>query len=89
MRKFFVLFYNLIRILNYFTIFFFKRDLLINLKEQIEKNSYLKKKICNKNFFFFTPNQIVKWRINTLFDKEPETISWINSFDKKKIYFGT
>ena len=65
-----------------------KKDFLTYFKEFIESNSYTKIKILNKNIKFFTPNQITKWRINTFFSKEPETLEWINNFKKKnKIIF--
>ena len=40
---------------------------------------------------FFTPNSIIKWRVDTILSKEPETIEWIDSFksdSKEKIIFG-
>ena len=30
---------------------------------------------------FFCPNEITLWRAKTMFEKEPETIEWINTFD--------
>jgi len=37
---------------------------------------------------FFVPNEISNWRVKTFFDKEPETLEWIDSFHKdKKIIF--
>ena len=48
-------------------------------KRFIYFNNYKKKKIN-----FFCPNHLIKFRINTLFTKEPETINWINSFKKNK-----
>ena len=43
--------------------------------------------INNQNINFFTPNQITKWRVDTFFVKEPETLQWIDSFkdDEKMI----
>lgn len=65
-----------------------KKNFLIYLKEFIESNSYTNIKILNTNIKFFTPNEITKWRINTFFSKEPETLDWINNFKKKnKIIF--
>lgn len=89
MRIFFNLFYSLLKILNCFSILFFDRNLLINLKKEIEKNSYKEVLINNKKTFFFVPNEILQWRVNTLFDKEPETINWIKNFKKgkKKIFW--
>jgi len=55
--------------------------------EESEKNSYLKKSILNKNVNFFVPNEIIAWRVKTLFTQEPETLKWIDSFDKNHKVF--
>ena len=50
----------------------------------------LKKKLMKKKMIFFTPNSIIKWRVDTILSKEPETIEWIDSFksdSKEKIIF--
>lgn len=63
------------------------KSLLIYFSEFYEKTSYKRVKILNKNINFFTPNQLIKWRVETIFSKEPETIEWINTFEKKKNIF--
>ena len=40
--------------------------------------------IKKKKTKFFIPNHITKWRVNTFFNKEPETLNWIDNFNKKK-----
>ena len=35
---------------------------------------------------FFTPSELIKWRVKTILDKEPETISWINEFKDRSIF---
>ena len=88
MYKIFNFFFVLLNLLDFFLKKFFKRNLLFKIKKEIEKKSYLKKKILNKNVNFFIPNELVEWRVNTLLQKEPETIDWINSFfTEKKNYF--
>jgi FkbM family methyltransferase len=80
----YIFFYFINYIFNKIT----KKDFLILFKEFIENSSYTKIKILNKNIKFFTPNHVTKWRINTFFSKEPETLEWINNFKKKnKIIF--
>jgi len=80
----YIFFYFINYIFNKLT----KKDFLILFKEFIENSSYTKIKILNKNIKFFTPNDVTKWRINTFFSKEPETLEWINNFKKKnKIIF--
>ncbi len=41
-----------------------------------------------KDYFkMYVTNDIEKWRYETFWDKEPETIEWINSFEDKRIFF--
>jgi len=35
----------------------------------------------DKKVLFFCPNEITFWRAKTMFEKEPETIEWIDTFD--------
>ena len=53
------------------------------------KKIIIKIKLNDQNsLIFFTPNNLVEWRVRTLLSKEPDTIKWINVFDKnKKIIF--
>jgi FkbM family methyltransferase len=54
----------------------------------VQSAFYKKKKIANRSINFFCPNNIINWRINTLFSKEPDTLIWIKKFKKhKKIIF--
>ena len=41
----------------------------------------------NNNIKFFIPSPIISWRVDTFYSKEPETLEWINSFEKKNIVF--
>lgn len=34
---------------------------------------------------FFTPNQNVLWRVQTLYTKEPDTIAWLESFEPGQV----
>ena len=88
MFKFFSLIvYKFLYIINFFTSKLLDKDLLLWLKEFIENDCYQNLKINNKNLSFFVPNNLVKWRIKTFFEKEPETIEWINNFKKRKFIF--
>ena len=65
-----------------------KRSILNWFKDFFQKDSYKKISILNKEVNFFIPNQLTDWRIETFFIKEPETLEWIDSFEKKdKIIF--
>jgi len=38
-----------------------------------------------KNLIFQTPNRLTKYRVDTLFTKEPHTIDWLNEINPKEI----
>lgn len=79
------------KIIKYFNFIFnkiTKKNFLINLNEFINNESYKSIKILNKKISFFIPNKITEWRVNTFFQKEPETLEWIDNFESKnKIVF--
>jgi FkbM family methyltransferase len=79
------------RILSFFDFLFFKitkRKFLPFFQNFLENDSYNVIKILNKDINFFVPNSLVKWRVETFFIKEPETLEWIDSFDdNSKIIF--
>lgn len=60
-----------------------KKSFLIWFNEFIQERSYKSIKILDKQIKFFCPNQLIKWRIDTYFTEEPETLEWIDSFEKK------
>ncbi|MBF0489177.1 MAG: FkbM family methyltransferase [Candidatus Omnitrophica bacterium] len=41
----------------------------------------------NVNYVFSCPNELTRWRVETYFTKEPETIEWINSFKEGDVLF--
>ena len=61
-----------------------KRSVLIWFNDFIQERSYKSIKILDKKIKFFVPNQITNWRVDTYFSKEPETLEWIDSFEKKE-----
>jgi FkbM family methyltransferase len=75
--------YKIILLLDRFLFIFSKRSFLVFLPDLLYKNSYKKIKILGKNINFFIPSEITKWRVDTFFIKEPETLEWIDSFDKR------
>ena len=60
------------------------RSLLIWFNDFIQPRSYKSIQILNKKVKFFVPNQLIDWRVNTFFIKEPETLEWIDNLGKKK-----
>ena len=87
---------NLAKIFLYIILFIespirviFKKSVLVYLYEFIQIRSNQKVIINNKSINFFVPNSLIKWRVDTLFSKEPETLQWIDKFDKKiRLFFG-
>tara|TARA_S200000501_G_C20823512_1_gene743934 strand:+ start:753 stop:1631 length:879 start_codon:yes stop_codon:yes gene_type:complete len=67
---------------------FFKKSFLYYFKDLFEKDLYIEKKILNKKVSFYIPNKVTKWRVGTFYEKEPETLEWIDTFnDSNKIIF--
>ena len=65
-----------------------KRSILIWFNDFIQERSYKSIKILDKEIKFFVPNQLLEWRVDTYFSKEPETLEWIDSFqDKENLIF--
>ena len=61
-----------------------RRSILIWFSDFLQKESYKIILILDKKIKFFTPNQLISWRVDTFFSKEPETLEWIDSFEKKE-----
>jgi len=83
-KKLSYLIYKILKILD---IFFHKitgRSFLIWFSEFIENDSYKKIKILDRDVKFFVPNYITNWLIDEFYTKEPETLEWIDSFEKKE-----
>mgnify|MGYP001286825701 CR=1 FL=1 len=79
--------YVLYKILFLFDKFFqliFSKSFLSWFKVFLHQDSYKSIKILDKKFTFFVPNKLTEWRVDTFFSKEPETLEWINGFDKNQ-----
>ena len=83
-KKISYIIYLILKFFNKIFIFFFNKDFLLWFYTFIQNDSYISIIIKKKKINFFCPNHLIKFRINTLFTKEPETINWINSFKKNK-----
>ena len=82
-RKISYIIYRLLKIIDSIFRFFTNRSFLIYFKDFIENNAYKKINILNTKTSFFIPNRLVEWRVDTFFTKEPETLEWIDGFEKK------
>ena len=61
-----------------------KRSFLAWFKIFLDQDSYKKIDILGKKLTFFVPNYLTEWRVDTYFSKEPETLEWIDNFEKKE-----
>tara|TARA_B100001057_G_C22783736_1_gene924673 strand:- start:99 stop:968 length:870 start_codon:yes stop_codon:yes gene_type:complete len=61
-----------------------KRSVLIFFNDFIQDSAYKSINILDKEIKFFVPNQLLNWRVETFFTKEPETLEWIDNFEKKE-----
>ena len=61
-----------------------KSRILIWFNDFVQERSYKSIKILDKEIKFFVPNQLLEWRVDTYFSKEPETLEWIDSFQEKE-----
>ena len=86
-KKLSFFFYKIIYLINTLSVKFFKRNFLLYFKEFIENDHYVSLNINRKKIKLFVPNNLVKWRVDTFLEKEPETIDWINNFKLKKFNF--
>ncbi|MDC0030934.1 FkbM family methyltransferase [Candidatus Pelagibacter sp.] len=76
--------YRLIKFTDKIFRVLFKRSFLKFFKEFLENDSYKSIIIQNQKINFFVPNELTEWRVNTFFNKEPETLEWIDSFNNNK-----
>ena len=86
-KKLSFFFYLILKIADKVFRFLTKRSFLIYFKDFLEKDSYKNIYILRKKVRFFVPNQLTEWRVDSFYYKEPETLEWIDSFQKKKFIF--
>ncbi len=61
-----------------------KRSVIFWFNNFLQERSYKSIKILDNEIKLFVPNIVTNFRVDTYFSKEPETIEWINSFEKKE-----
>ncbi|EMF88594.1 MULTISPECIES: FkbM family methyltransferase [Leptospira] len=66
-------------ILRVFSIREFLLNLLLNKKTKIKHK--------NISLIFYTPNQLCEYRANSFSTKEPDTLYWIDSFQKNNVFY--
>ena len=83
MKKISYIIYKILRTFDRLVYLITKRSFLNWFSDYFNEDFYSSKILNNKKTNFFVPNQIIQWRVNTIFSKEPETIDWINKFKNK------
>lgn len=58
-------------------------DAFLKYKVEEKKKITLNKKLI----YLSTPNFLLRYRYNTFFSKEPETLNWIDGFEQNSIFF--
>jgi FkbM family methyltransferase len=69
---------------------FNRYEFLSSIHDYIESKQYYPKIMHNKKIIFFCPSRQTLQRVQSLYKKEPETLSWIDNFqlhNSKKIVF--
>ena len=84
MKKISYLIYKILKFFDDIIFFIVKKNFLLHFSDFFNQDFYQSKTINNKKTLFFVPNSIIKWRVQTLFSKEPETIEWIDNFNSQE-----
>lgn len=54
----------------------------LSIQEYEKLNPHMEVSVDDKRMTFSTPNSQTAWRVDSLFKKEPDTITWLESFQK-------
>ena len=90
LKIFSLIIYKILKFINKIFFFITNRSFIQWLIFFLQRDSYLNMKIKDKNIQLFSPNNLISWRIRTMFDKEPDTIEWIKKFkveNNRKVIF--
>ena len=80
--------YKFLVIIDSIVFKFFGKSILYYFRDMHENDLYIKKKILSSQVSFYVPNKTIKWRVDSFYKKEPETLEWIDNFNgNKKIIF--
>lgn len=88
-KRFTKIIYFILKVINLICEKAFNRNIMVWLHSYIEQDTYKKVKLnSGKNLSFFSPNYLIELLVNDFYNKEPETLQWIDNFTKnKKIIF--
>ena len=84
LKKLGFIIFKLINFIDRLIFFLFKKKLIVWINDLIHSNSYRVIEISKEKINFFVPNSLINWRIETFYEKEPETLKWIDNFSTDK-----
>ena len=80
LKSFAFIIFKILKLLNQLFFFLTRRSFLEWLSFFLINDRYIEKEVNKKKIKFYAPNHLIAWRVKTLFNKEPDTIEWINNF---------
>ncbi len=86
-KKIFYLIYKFFFIIDFIIHKIIRKHFFYWFREFFEVDSYKTINLEEKKIIFFTPNEIIDWRVHTFLTKEPETLEWIDQFKGDNIVF--
>lgn len=57
----------------------------MELEEYEQLNPHYTLQHAGVRILFYTPNSVIRWRVESLFEKEPSTIEWIETFKENEV----
>jgi FkbM family methyltransferase len=61
--------------------------LSLKIQEKLRFAKTVSSPTGGKQFKFVTPNSITLWRASSLYEKEPETLEWMDSFESGSVFY--
>lgn len=84
LKKIAYLIFQILNLIDSLLSIILNKSFLIYFNDFVSNKSYKKITILDKQVKFFVPNHITRWRVDTFYSKEPETLEWIDSFENQK-----
>ncbi|MEL0315459.1 MAG: FkbM family methyltransferase, partial [Halieaceae bacterium] len=59
----------------------------LSIQQYEQLNPFMEVSVDDRQMIFNTPNSHTAWRVNSLFEKEPDTIAWLESFEEHAVLY--
>jgi hypothetical protein len=59
----------------------------LSIQQYEQLNPFIEVSVNERQMIFNTPNSHTAWRVNSLFEKEPDTIAWLESFEDSAVLY--